>query len=107
MKRNNIIIVALAFAVIAGCTSNKTVEATDENNINNKEFIAGKNLHKNSCTKCHTTSVYTRKDRTVPNLASLKKRVQKCNVNTGASMNPQELENLSLFLNDSYYKFTK
>jgi len=107
MKRNNIIIVALAFAVIAGCTSNKTVEATDGNNINNKAFAAGKNLHKNSCTKCHTTSVYTRKDRTVPNLESLKKRVQKCNVNTGASMNPQEIENISLFLNKSYYKFTK
>ena len=72
-----------------------------------EQLEEGKELNTANCTKCHNTSVYTREDRKVQSLDVLTKRVKGCNTKTGAGLNDEELETLTLFLNTEYYKFEK
>lgn len=96
-----ITMVAVAFFVGA-CTSGDNVS---KNETSNKKVVIGENIHKNSCTKCHTSSVYTREKRTVKSLNTLKKRVAKCNKNVGANLSDKEVASVSDYLNTTYYKF--
>ncbi|CAA6808110.1 MAG: Unknown protein [uncultured Sulfurovum sp.] len=70
-----------------------------------EQLEEGKDLHNDSCTKCHDSSVYTKEDRKIKNLDALNKRVEVCNTNTGAGLEEEELKDLTLFLNTQYYKF--
>ena len=72
-----------------------------------EQLAEGKELNTDNCTKCHDTSVYTKKDRKVQTLEVLTKRVKACNSKTGAGLDEEELETLTLFLNTTYYKFKK
>ena len=72
-----------------------------------EQLEEGKELNTDNCTRCHDTSVYTKEDRKVQTLEVLTKRVQGCNSKTGAGLDEEELEVLTLFLNTEYYKFKK
>ena len=112
MKKYQIVLFsAITLMTIAGCTSGKTVESNDSKKETHSALTdkmdEGKEIYANSCTKCHTSSVHTRKDKTVLSLDALEKRVAKCNTKTGAGLDNEELNNLTLFLDKSYYKFSK
>ncbi len=96
-------------SLISACTADKTLskapEAHTQTDSISEKLSEGKELASQSCTKCHNSSVYTRADRTVKDLTALIARVQKCNTKTGAGLDAEELEALTLFLNTSYYKF--
>ena len=72
-----------------------------------EQLAEGKELNTDNCTKCHNTSVYTKADRKVKTLEVLTKRVKACNSKTGAGLDEDELQVLTLFLNTEYYKFKK
>jgi len=92
-------------ACVAEKSASKT-EATQKTALA-EQLEEGKELNTDNCTKCHNTSVYTKEDRKVQTLEVLTKRVKGCNTKTGAGLDDEELEALTLFLNTEYYKFDK
>lgn len=69
------------------------------------EDFDAKNYHEEKCTKCHTSSVYTRDNRRVKNLNALKVQVARCDANLNSGLFPEEITALANHLNTTYYKF--
>lgn len=65
----------------------------------------GKSLHEVYCTACHNTAVYTRKDRSVQSLDSLKRQLQTCERAAGTNFSAKEKQDVLKYLNDSFYRF--
>ncbi len=66
----------------------------------------GKSLHDKSCVKCHTTSVYSRKDRKVLSMPMLKARIKHCYRVTGAKWTDKQRGAVVEYLNTTFYKFS-
>ena len=109
MRKIYLSLVATLLLVMAGCVSDKTSPTVKSNPTlaSAEKLTEGKELNTDNCTKCHNTSVYTKKDRKVKTLSVLTARVQRCNAKTGAGLDEDELKTLTLFLNTEYYKFKK
>lgn len=65
----------------------------------------GKRLHDASCTGCHDTSVYTRKDHKVLSLDGLKQQVENCTHMAQKEFSPAERQDIVKYLNDQFYRF--
>ncbi len=65
----------------------------------------GKRLHDATCTACHDTSVYTRKDHKVQSLDGLEQQVDNCTHMTQKEFSPAERRNIVKYLNDRFYRF--
>lgn len=65
----------------------------------------GKRLHEANCTKCHDTSVYTRKDRSVHSLDALKQQLQACNHMANKDFSASQMQDIIKYLNDQFYHF--
>ena len=65
----------------------------------------GDDLHFENCTGCHDSSVYTREDRNVQNLAQLGKQVRFCKNTIGLTWFDDEVEDVIAYLNETYYHF--
>ena len=104
---NKILIVAVASVLMVACTTNNEVTKVEtvSNTAMEKTVVNGEAVYKASCTKCHSTTVHTRSDRTVKSLDSLEQRVAKCNVNVGTNLTDDEVSAVSNHLNTTYYKF--
>jgi cytochrome c5 len=106
---NKILIIAITSFVMTGCTTSNELSKveTKSNTTVEKTAVNGEAVHKASCTKCHSSTVYTRPNRTVKSLDSLQQRVAKCNVNVGTNLTDDEVASVSNHLNTTYYKFKK
>ncbi len=104
---NKILILAVASLVMVACTTNNESAKVEtiSNTAMTKTVVNGEATHKVSCTKCHSSTVYTRENRTVKSLDSLQQRVSKCNVNIGTNLTDDEVAAVSNHLNVAYYKF--
>lgn len=72
----------------------------------------GKGLHDTSCLQCHAsltggkpTSLYTRADRKVTTLPSLKQRVKGCAIAADANWSDAERESVVQYLTTAFYGF--
>jgi len=65
----------------------------------------GKALLEERCTKCHDSSIYTRKDRFISSKEALFKQVSRCSINTGAQWFDEDIADVVDYLNATYYKF--
>jgi cytochrome c553 len=65
----------------------------------------GKRLHDASCTGCHDSSVYTRKDHKVRSLEGLGKQVENCTHMAQREFAPAEKQDIVKYLNDQFYRF--
>ncbi len=66
----------------------------------------GKELHDEyECSNCHTTRIYTRKNRRVTNLNKLGSQVLTCDNELGLGLLDEEIDALVAYLNNEYYKF--
>ena len=71
------------------------------------DSAAGKRLHDASCTGCHGTEVYTRKNRLVRSLPALRQQLEGCNHMAKKSFSPTETQDIIKYLNDQYYHFER
>ncbi|MEE8387961.1 MAG: hypothetical protein V3R65_05245 [Acidiferrobacterales bacterium] len=69
---------------------------------NNKN---GGKLHQRSCTACHDSKVYTRKDRKIRSINGLEGRVETCSINLNTHYTDGQNSDIVKFLNDNYYQF--
>jgi len=64
----------------------------------------GKELHDESCIRCHTSSMYTRDNRK-DSYAALRQQVSFCSQNFRTGWFPEEEKSVVDYLNKHYYKF--
>ncbi len=72
---------------------------------NEEIYLLGKTEHDANCVKCHTDSVYTRKDRFIKSMEALNKQVNRCKENVGVAWFDEDVDAVVYFLNEKYYKF--
>ena len=67
----------------------------------------GEAIHSAHCVACHTSTIYTRPNRTVKTLGGLVGRVNGCSSNLGLKLSNDQINDLVKYLNDNYYKFER
>ena len=72
----------------------------------------GRVVHDDKCTACHQAQfggdgaqVYTRSNRGVKTIEGLLGRVEFCNKQTGAALSEDQINDVTKYLNDAFYKF--
>ena len=65
----------------------------------------GKQLQQKNCMSCHDDGMYTRDERRVKNLSSLRSQVQRCESTLGLTWFDEEVDDVTAYLNKSFYKF--
>ena len=65
----------------------------------------GKILYETRCSACHASSVHQRNARKATSLDSLRAQVLRWSVETGGSWSAGEIDDLTLYLNQRYYRF--
>jgi cytochrome c553 len=69
------------------------------------DAVEGKRLHDASCTGCHDSGVYTRKNHTVRSLEGLKQQFESCSHMAKKEFSTAEAQNVVKYLNDKFYHF--
>ncbi len=69
------------------------------------DAAAGKKLHAANCVGCHDDKVYTRKPRRVNSVGGLVGQVEFCNQQLKKGLSKDQLNDLIVYLNETYYKF--
>jgi radical SAM superfamily enzyme len=65
----------------------------------------GKRLHDASCMGCHDTGIYSRTDRVVQSLDSLKEQLAGCSHMAQKKFSASEKQNFIKYFNDQFYQF--
>jgi len=65
----------------------------------------GRVLYETRCTGCHDSSVHGRTKRTADSCAAIRAEVVRWNRNTGGTWSDDEIDDVTLWLNERYYRF--
>lgn len=65
----------------------------------------GKALIDRYCVGCHADEVYTRPDRKIRSLNTLRLQVLRCNAMTKSGLTDEDIAAITDYLNQSFYKF--
>lgn len=69
------------------------------------EESSGVALHKTNCAKCHGANYYPKADSKMDSYKRLHTMVGMCDAQLGTELFPEELQSITDYLNDSFYKF--
>lgn len=92
MKTQHVTLLAL---VLAAGTS--PVHAADSGH--------GKQLQQENCMSCHDDGMYTRENRKISTPGGLNNQVRRCESTLGLQWFDEDIDDVSAYLNDSFYKF--
>jgi len=97
--------------------SEEKTAASEKAEVHSDAFKEGKELHDSNCTSCHelmypmeddpSAHLYTRENRQIKKLSSLQTQVQTCNSQVGSGFFDDEIEAITTYLNQAFYKFEK
>jgi len=77
--------------------------------VHAEDVHAGKEVHDESCLKCHKGNhdekFYTRENRKVKDLKRLGTMVRLCDAKIGTALFDEDIQEITNYLNESYYKF--
>ncbi len=65
----------------------------------------GEALYQNHCTSCHQSEVYTRPDRKIGTYEALQRQVQRCELALNLRWFDEEIDAVTRYLNQHYYRF--
>jgi mono/diheme cytochrome c family protein len=65
----------------------------------------GKLLHETFCVECHGESVAKRETRIAKSYEELRRQVVRWQSNSGLKWDPQDIDDVTAYLNATYYKF--
>ena len=65
----------------------------------------GKILYETRCSACHASSVYKRDARKAKSFDGLRAQVLRWSVETGGSWSADEIDDVTLYLNQRFYRF--
>jgi len=78
-------------------------------NKESKEVLSineeGRELHEESCMRCHGSEMYTRDNSRIQNHLDLRSQVSACANNLGTGWFPDEEKSVVDYLNQTHYKF--
>ena len=77
------------------------------NNVHAGDIDTGKKLYDEKCNGCHDTRIHTRPNRIVHTYDDLVNRVKFCDNASKAGFNSTQMEDVTDYLNDAFYKFIK
>ncbi len=63
-------------------------------------------LYQQHCTSCHRSEVYTRSDRKIGTYEALHRQVQRCELALNLRWFDEEIDAVTRYLNQHYYRFT-
>jgi len=86
----------LALVFLAASTANAALPG---------DSAKGKTLHQTHCVKCHDTAVYSRSNRNVKSLVSLKEQLGSCSHAAQVLLMDDEQRDIVKYLNEQFYKF--
>lgn len=69
------------------------------------DAVNGNQLHQANCVRCHDGSVYTRENRRVSSLPKLGTQVRTCRDMLGITWFDDEVDDVIVYLNQTYYHF--
>lgn len=76
------------------------------------DIQAGQALHDAHCVSCHASltkgdpaQIYTRSERRIQSYSALAGQVRRCQTAAGVQWSAAELDDVTAFLNQRYYKF--
>ena len=87
-------IVVLGFAILL---ASQGVSAADAER--------GQKLYQSRCDECHTESVHGREKRVAKDFDDVRRWVTRWSENVGARWGANEIDDVSSYLNDTYYHF--
>lgn len=67
----------------------------------------GKALHDANCISCHDAKVYTRPERKILDYTQLAAQVRRCDANLGSRLFDEDLAQITDYLNQAYYQYSK
>lgn len=91
---------------VQATTPNAPPQASEQVAATN-DVHPGKAIHDANCISCHDSGVYTRADRKMTDLTILAGQVRRCDANLGTKLFDEDLDSVTAFLNETYYKFPK
>ncbi|MEM7027499.1 MAG: cytochrome c [Pseudomonadota bacterium] len=65
----------------------------------------GELLHNENCMRCHQPDVYIRENRMIKSFDELHERVRQCEIMAEMAWFDEEIDDVTAFLNEAYYKF--
>lgn len=65
----------------------------------------GEKLYHSACLSCHDTSIHTRPDKIIFSKKALRNRVEFCEGNTNAGWNASQMDDVTEWLNATFYKY--
>lgn len=65
----------------------------------------GEKLYRSACLSCHDTSIHTRADKIIFSKKALRKRVEFCEGNTNTNWNASQMDDVTEWLNATFYKY--
>lgn len=93
--------------VVAKTTEAKTTAPIPEKKTEEAEEDSGIVLHQKNCSKCHGKDYYPKANSKMDSYKRLHKMVGMCDAQLGTELFPEELQSITDYLNDSFYKFKK
>lgn len=68
-------------------------------------YERGRLLYENQCQACHTRMLHTPETRKIKDLTELQYRVSAWGIHAGEDWGPEEVNDVTLYLNRSFYHF--
>ncbi len=65
----------------------------------------GKMLQQKNCMSCHDDGMYTRENRLIKEMPSLRTQVQRCESTLGLKWFDEDVDEVTAYLNNSFYHF--
>lgn len=69
------------------------------------DIANGETLYRSACLGCHDTGIHTRPDKIIFSKKALRNRVEFCEGNTNAGWNASQMDDVTEWLNATFYKY--
>lgn len=73
--------------------------------VRSADLERGRLLYESRCTACHARSVHLRESRRAPDYPGVRAQVERWSREAGVAWTRDELDDVTYFLNDRYYRF--
>lgn len=67
--------------------------------------VRGRTLYEARCSGCHSTSLHSRNPRAAQDFDGIRFQVRRWAGETGTGWSPEEIDDVSVYLNRRYYRF--
>ncbi len=97
LRRHWVLLIVVVIAAILILFGTRGVSGADAQR--------GAALYESRCGSCHSESVHGRQKRVAKDFAEVREQVSRWNVNLGLRWGDEEIDDVTVYLNNTYYRF--